>query len=197
MKKRIVIFVMLIFLTLFYGCNNQPVNRNKPTTDDKLYTITIPESYYTYTGTDPSEDSKTSKELGDAYCTDAIVSGKNLIIKVTDTQRKNLIKRNNDYIDKLVGQLLDINSKYKYTGDDEYKELSFYIDENLPANVHLKTIYGTAIGYGLNYILENNSTDWSVHLTIYNYHTGKKVAEGNLPQDTISYGAEEWKKSYD
>ena len=50
--------------------------------------------------------------------------------------------------------------------------------------------------YALNGIFENNTGEWKVELTVKNCHTGKTVAHGILPEETLTFGESEWEESY-
>ena len=56
---------------------------------------------------------------------------------------------------------------------------------------------GVTSMYALNGIIESGNSDWSVEVTIENCHTGNAVAQGVLPDDSITFGQEEWEASYE
>lgn len=166
-------------------------NKNK----EEVFTIIIPETYFEYSGGNVTEAAASYTELGEEFCTSAEAKDNDLIIEVTDKQRQNLIKRNNDYIEELVNDFKNSNTSYNVVGDQEYKELTIYADENFKPALLAKAILTSEV-YMINNILENDNKDWSVYVKIVNCHTGKTVAEGILPQNDFSFGEEEWKASY-
>lgn len=199
-KKKIAIFVFvlmafiaLIAIGIFVHSDISASNIGK----EKLVTIVIPESYFEYAGSDAAKAAESCIELGDEYCTSAEAKDNDLVLKVTDRQRENLIKRNNEFIDELLTSFKRFNSEYEFTGSEDYSEVTFYYDEDITTILQIESVFGVTVGYGLNSILQNNSETWSVHLKIVNCHTGKTVVEGDIPQDIMTYGPDEWKNSYE
>ncbi len=187
MKKIKMIAVLFSVLVLLSGCAKQA---------PKTETYIIPTSYWTYTSTTPEEAVETFYDLGEEYYTDVKIVDEGVQAELTDAQRDRLIQRNNDYIKKLVTEYETYNSEYRYVPDENYQKVDFYFDEKIPNLLHAATVYNVAAGYGLNYILQNNTTDWHVDISIYNCHTDQLVVSINAPYETVSYGPAEWAASY-
>ncbi len=188
MKKSRIVAGLLLLIVLASGCAN-----SKPKTE----TYVIPNSYWTYTSTTTEEAVETFHKLGDDYYTEVKIVDEGVQVELTEQQRDKLVQRNNDYIEKLVADYKAYNSEYWYVPDENYQKLAFYFDEKIPNLLHAATVYNLAAGYGLNYILLNNTTEWGVDISIYNCHTNKLVVSIDAPYETVSYGPAEWKASYD
>lgn len=159
-------------------------------------TITFPESFFLFTGSDPQESAEGCIELGSEYCTDVRVVEGCMMLEVTQKQRDNLLEQGNDFMETLMAPFYNADPSYSFQGSEDYTEISFYYDEKLPSAVQLQAITGSVSGYAYNYILLNNTGDWSVHLKIYNCHTKNLVVDVELPKDKLSLGDKDWEKSY-
>lgn len=190
MKKRGFV-ILCSLLILFSGCGKKEAE--KPPVERYI----IPNSYLTFTGTNAEETVASCLDLGEKYFTDAKVVDDGVQIEMTPQQKDNFIKRNNDFIKKLAKKFKESNSMYRYVPDENYQKLAFYYDEKISTDLQIKTVFGIATGYALNYMLTHHTTDWEVAVTIYNCHTKKEVVSIKVPKETVSYGLEEWKKSYE
>lgn len=117
-------------------------------------------------------------------------------LELTDEQLKNLVQRNDNFVDELAKQFASSNNMYKYVLDESYEKLTLYFDENISSTLQVKTILGIASNYGMNYLLLNSTSDWNVQIEIFNCHTDNLVVSVNIPDEEISYGAKEWEESY-
>lgn len=163
---------------------------------ENVLKITVPESYFIYTGSDPESEAMACIEMGTDYCTDAWAEEGTMVIELTETQRINFIKRNDEYGAELRTSFLELNENYRFEGSEDYTNITFYCDEKVAIMDLVQAMYGTTSQYALNYVLRNNSSEWCVHIKIVNYHTDKVVAEGDLPNDEITIGTNEWAASY-
>lgn len=195
--KRKIILPLLLLCVLLCGCSSPESNPKPEASTPCTETYIIPNSFWEYSGTKPEDAVDTFFELGDDYYTSAKVVDEGVQVELTELQRDNLIQRNNDYNERLIADFMAYNSEYWYVPDENYQRLAFYFDEKIPGFLNVKTVYNLAAGYGMNYILQNNTVDWNVEISIYNCHTGKLVASVNSPYETVSYGPEEWQKSYE
>lgn len=158
--------------------------------------IRLPESLILFSGSTAEETEKSYKELGKAYCTDAYVDGGGLVMVMTDQQVKNMLDYNNDWVEELTEKFEASGNGYEITGDSHYQSVDFSYDENMAANTQIETIYGIVAMYGMNYILTEDA-DWSVDVSIVNCHTGRTVAEGTLPEETLNFDNDDWRASYE
>ncbi|MEE0931027.1 MAG: hypothetical protein UIM53_08505 [Acutalibacteraceae bacterium] len=195
MKRRLFAFLIVICLT-FSSCSLVNSSDSKTETEEQTEIYIIPNSYFEFIGTEISKSVESCLALGDEYCTAAEEVADGMQLKLTAEQKNNLIKRNDDYVDKLVGELTQSNSMYKCELDDSYKSVKLYYDEKITTMLQAQTMLGIVSNYGMNYMLVNNTTEWNVKLEIFNCHTNKLVASVNIPDEKISYGAKEWEESY-
>lgn len=189
MKQKI-LFTILIVCCLLGGCSQ------KEQTASKAETYIIPNSFFAFTGSNVNESVESCLELGSDYCTDAKQISDGMQLELTDEQLNNMVKRNDEFINKLVNQFTSLNSMYKCVLDESYQRLTLYFDENISSITEAKTILGITSNYAMNYILLNNTTVWNVHVEIINCHTNKCVVSVNIPSEEVSYGPEEWEESY-
>ncbi len=187
MKKRTLMAVFFLLLMMVGGCG-------KPAPATQVYLI--PTSYWQYSGSTPEAAAESMLRLGEDYVTAARVVSDGVELDLTEAQRDNLIRRNNDYHDSILSSFMSYSSDYRYDPDPTYQQVTLYFDEKLPPAVNIKTVFMLTAGYGMNYILQNNTTDWNVELRIYNCHTGKLVCSFNAPSEEASCGPEEWEASY-
>lgn len=179
-----------------YSYATDGFNRNLINNKEEIFTITIPESYFTFTNTQIDENIDSLKKLGNEYITNVKKENNTIILQMTESQKNNLIERNNKYIETLLNNFSNANEKYHYEFNSDFSELTYYFDENLSDTMQIKTVFGVAASYALNNILKTNNQNWSIHIKIINCHTNKTVAEGTIPEDTIKYGKQEWENSY-
>ena len=137
-------------------------------------------------------------ELGEKYCTSAKVVDEGIEIELTKEQRDNLIKRNNEFKEKLIKNYKDLGYTYKGdNGKENYTKLEFYYDENLGPLEEMKVVSSSVSEYGLNQILLTNNPDWKVNVKIINCHNGKEVISFQIPtEEVISWSVEDWENSY-
>lgn len=170
---------------------NEDIINNK----EEIFSIIVPESYFSFTNTQIEENIESLKGLGDEYITSVKKENNTMVMEVTESQKNKLIERNNKYIETLSTDFSNANEKYHYKFNTDFSELTYYFDENISPITQGKISAITA-SYILNNILKTNNQDWKVNLKIINCHTNKVVAEGTLPKDTIKYGELEWNNSY-
>ncbi len=162
-------------------------------TGEKIIEIIIPANYYTYIGSNADEAVKTYTKMGEDYCLKAKNVNGDVLLRVTKKQRENLIKQNNEKIEMMLASYYKEDSRYKFEAGDT---LIYRYDEKCDAMVEQKAIVGVISLYGLNYILENNKTDWKVNVQIYNCHNNRLLREVCVPEETAICTLEEWYASY-
>ena len=187
MKK---LFALLLAVMMFSvtGCGSRP---------PKTETYLIPNSYWEYAGTTAEDAVETFEKLGEEYYTTVEVVDEGVQAELTEQQRDKLIERNNQYNEKLIADFKAHDNNYRYEPDENYQQLKLYFDEKIPPFLHVKTVYNLTAGYGMNYILKNNTTDWNVEICVYNCHTNKLVVSADAPYETVTCGPDEWKASYE
>lgn len=183
--------ISLICLSLLsVGCSQ---NNKNEIQEEALTEITIPASFLQFTGNDVQESA-----LGyEAYCTNAQVSGEDVVLQVTEQEKADLIKMNQDFIDDALADFTVENPQYSYELKEDFSRVTYRFDENIDPTVMASLLIGVTSMTVLNGIIENNESDWSIEVIIENCHTNKIVAEGTLPQDTIAFGESEWQQSYE
>ena len=169
--------------------------------------ITLPVSYMVFsTGKAENSDEylesveetvEVIKALGPEYITDVTVLDGSLVLEVTEKQRDKLIEWNNEKMAEWVDPLLKADPLYSFTGSEDYTEATFYYDEKCSVIVALKAIGAASGGYAFNNILINDTTDWNVHLRIYNCHTNRIVVDVNIPEEQAVLNDEVWAASYE
>ncbi len=187
MKKSTLIAALFLILVLASGCADST---------PKTETYIIPNSYWEYAGSTPEGAVESFHKLGGDYYTDAQVVSEGVQLELTEEQRDNLIRRNNEYHEQIIAEFKSYSDDYRYEPDETYQTVNLYFDEKLPPAANIKTVFMLTSGYGMNYILQNNTTDWNVELCVYNCHTNKLVLSFNAPSEEASCGPEEWRASY-
>lgn len=162
---------------------------------EEIFSIIVPESYFSFTNTQIEKNIESLKGLGNEYITSVKKENNTMVIEVTESQKNKLIERNNKYIETLSNGFSNANEKYHYEFNSDFSDLTYYFDEHI-APITQGKIGSITASYILNNILKTNNQDWQVHIRIINCHTNKLVAEGTLPKDTIKYGELEWNNSY-
>lgn len=162
-------------------------------TGEKPVEITIPANYYTYIGSSADEAVKTYTKMGEDYCLKAKNVNGDVLLRVTKEQRENLIKQNNEKIEMMLASYYKEDSRYKFESGDA---LVYRYDEKCDTMVEQKAIVGVISLYGLNYILENNKTDWKVNVEVYNCHNDKLIQKATAPNDVVMVKYDQWLESY-
>lgn len=193
MKKIATILLMAVMMLTACAPKGQHVPSDNDTEEDKVSEITIPASYLEFTGNDAEETAEDYK----AYCTDATVQDGNVVLEVNEQQKQEILEMNQDFIDDALEDFQEENSQYSYELKDDFSGVVYRYDESIESGVQAKMLMGVTSMYALNGIIESGNSEWSVEVTIENCHTGNVVAQGVLPDDSISFGQEEWETSYE
>lgn len=193
MKKIATILLMAVMMLTACAPRGQHVSSDNDTEEDKVTEITIPASYLDFTGNDAEETAEDYK----AYCTDATVQDGNVVLEVNEQQKQEILEMNQDFIDDALEDFQEENSQYSYELKDDFSGVVYRYDESIESGVQAKMLMGVTSMYALNGIIESGNSEWSVKVTIENCHTGNVVAQGVLPDDSISFGQEEWETSYE
>lgn len=188
-RSREIIAGLLISILILcsWGCVGEPADT------EKLTEIVIPASYLQFAGADAEDTAESYRE----YCTDSEVRDTDVVLEVTDSQKDNIIQMNQDFIERTLDEFKDGNPEYLYELADDYSSIVYAYDEKIDASLQAQLLMGVTSMYALNGIIENNTSEWSVEIAIENCHTGKTVAHGILPEDTVSFGESEWRESYE
>lgn len=193
MKKIATILLMAVMMLTACAPKGQHVPSDNDTEEDKVSEITIPASYLEFTGNDAEETAEDYK----ACCTDATVQDGNVVLEVNEQQKQEILEMNQDFIDDALEDFQEENSQYSYELKDDFSGVVYRYDESIESGVQAKMLMGVTSMYALNGIIESGNSEWSVKVTIENCHTGNVVAQGVLPDDSISFGQEEWETSYE
>ena len=193
MKKIAAILLTAVMMLTACAPKGQHVPSDNDTEEDKVTEITIPASYLDFTGNDAEETAEDYK----AYCTDAAVQDGNVVLEVNEQQMQEILEMNQDFIDDALEDFQEENSQYSYELKDDFSGVVYRYDESIESGVQAKMLMGVTSMYALNGIIESGNSEWSVKVTIENCHTGNVVAQGVLPDDSISFGQEEWETSYE
>lgn len=194
--KRI-FFVLICTMLLLVGCANTNNDADKTEKVEKAERYVIPGSFITFSNSTIDSFVDVYTELGPDYCDSVTAEGQDAIVMMTPTQRKNMIDRNNEYMDSMTKTYRETEEGYYYEEDSDYKELKFYFDEKIDFFTMSKAIDVSTMTYAFNQILLDKTTDWEVDCSIYNIHTGKKIVEFSIPEEGFSINAEDWEKSYE
>lgn len=182
--------IILLVCCVLVGCSDM----KQPVAETNTYVI--PNSFFEFTHVEVADEVSSCLALGRDYCTDAREVPEGMELVLTAEQLNNFVQRNNTFVDELVEKFLKADSLYRCELDGEYQTLSLYFDENISTGLQVETMLGIASHYGINYMLTNDTTEWNVFLSIYNCHTNKLVVSVNIPEEKVSYGAQEWEDSY-
>ncbi len=195
MKRTCLVLLSVLLLLCSCSKNEKEKNENVEKTE-KTEKYIIPESWLRFSGMTPEESLESLLKLGEDYYTDAIVSGNNLELMLTDRQRDNHIKRNDEYLNEIVATVSEANSLYRCVLDENYQKFEIHMDEKMSTYLQVTTLGMFALCYGQNYMFKNKTSEWSVDISIYNCHTGKLVISMTVPTDLGSWGDKEWEASY-
>lgn len=187
MKSVITCLLIPVMILCYVGCASEPEEQEKVTE------IIIPQSYLTFVDAGAEDTAQSYRE----YCMDSEVKNADVVLRVTESQKEDIFQMNQDYIDKTLKKFTDENPEYSYQLSEDYSSIVYTYDENIDEFLQTQLLMGVTSMYALNGIIDNNTADWSVEITIKNCHTNKIVAQGKLPKDTLSFGEDEWKESYE
>ena len=199
MIKRIGVIALVVLALCAVGCE-----RNKKTmqteseiqTEINAKTYTIPESYFMFTNTSVEETKDYLENDGKIFCEDVKINGADLELTLTNEQKENLISRNNHAIEKYKKKILEFNDLYEVSYDMAKNELTICFDETfLQSPTGIGEIYAMAVSYGYNYMLENNTSNWSMRINFFNCNTDKLVKSFVIPDENTTIGPEDWNQS--
>ncbi len=194
--RRLLVVSCFGFMLALMACSNEGGD-SKEQSAEQLIKIEIPESYFKFTGETVESNASSLEGLGSEYVSSVNIVEESIQLTATEEQRDNLIERNEETAKNFLTEFSESSEVYSYKESVDYSSLEVYYDEKLAINTQLNAIFGVAAAYGLNQILQGNDEEWTVNIKIYNCHTQKLVVEMDIPQDEVSFGAEEWEKSYE
>lgn len=162
----------------------------------ELFEIELPLSYTTYSSGTPENAYDSLSEYDETYCTDVVLEGDTVILVVTEEQHNNLIEKFDTQILENLEGFINYNENYSYEITEDYMDIQLYYDEEITDIIQMKVILGVPLACGMHQLLLGETIEWTVHVGIYNCHTGNLVIEYEIPGDSVEFGAEEWEMSY-
>ena len=193
MKRKLHLFLAL-FLCLFSLCSCASYGSvpNVPVTKEPTMRIQIPGSLFTFANADQDDSLKRLEP----YCTDAWQEAGNLWLDVTEKQRQALIAIYQENGDTIIAKLEAENPLYSCTVSEDYQEVTYAYDENINGITQAELLLMFTVDCAMQRILERNDSDWQMTIHIVNCHTKAVVAEGTVPEDTITFDDSDWMESY-
>lgn len=194
MKGKILL-LMLLTVIFCCGCGKTQTVPETSSASEAVEICVIPNSFWSRSGTEPEKAVEVFQKLGEEYYTEAKVTEEGVELQLTEKQRDNLIQRNNDYHDQLLGNFYSSSPEYKFVPDESYEKLEFYYDENIPDFIQFATVSNLTVGYAMNQILMNPSQEWNVDVSIYHCHSGELVLHFTFPEEFALVTPEQWQES--
>ena len=190
--------IVVLFVTVFscFGCNKEYTNDVSTTSITNDFTakeVILYESFIKFSGSTPEIQRDSFINSGPDFCTDAYIKDNNVILVLTENQINNLVRSNDDWIERLIARIEEKDTKYKAEITPDYQSVKFYIDENLPLVNGADGIYGIIGTLAQNQILLYEK-EWSVYVEIINCNTGEIVSAAFCPQESIQFNPEDWRK---
>ena len=199
MKKRIFFVLVSVLSFALAACGNGSRNETETSgqadSADAAEEVTISSEYLSWLGSDAASEAETYLALGDDYCTDAYVSGEDLVLVLTDDQQERLLSYNTDSVSEDIESFESQADGYTFESADDYTSIRFSCDENMDITELLLLIQSTAMVYSLNNAI-CNQTEWDTYIYIINCHTGETASSGSFRYDTISISYMLWEASY-
>lgn len=199
--RKVWLVLFLAALLVCAGCSGtaENISEEQEQAAEKTIEVTIPETYLNFT----SQDAEDLAESYQAYCRDVRVDEPNLVIEMTELQRKKLMEMNDAYRDEVIKRFAAVDENYKCEIGQDYRSIVYEYDEKLyekdaKENTHIQgeLLMGVISACVMNQILETDNSDWEITVTVKNCHTGKVVGETVLPEGEFFIDADEWEESY-
>ena len=134
-------------------------------------------------------------DRGEEHYSDLSIEDGLLKISVTEEQADYWKEYAAEQIVKQESILTAVSPKYSAECNEKHDTISVYYDSMMPFDVAFNYV-GRAAMFCAMYQLFDGAEDFSISLYVYNLDTGKLVTGGNLEEDDVSYGNEEWSESY-
>lgn len=184
----------LTALMLISGCQSQ-VASDDPFIhqQEAVSEVIIPASLLDFANTDIEENAESARD----YCTEVRQQDGNLILVVTEAQRKALIEMNQEEIDDVIHDAAQANPLYSITINEDSDQIIFAYDEQIDGLLQARMLLSVTTLSVFNDMLQGGSTDWHREVVVRNCHTGKTVASGTLPEQTIAFDMSAWQASYE
>lgn len=195
--NKINVLLCICILLCFSACTKEIYADVMPTDAEEVYEIVIPKTLQQLCNQSSEEMRDDFINLGEDYCTDCIVRENEVYLYVTEEQKQKLVNRFNGYIDGWIEEFLNLNDSYRFECDEKYQSVTYYYDEKMDKSYEFTAVYAVVTNYAMNYVLTTNDPDWNVHFKIYNCHTNKLVAEGDVAYEKVSWDDEDWARSYE
>lgn len=201
-RKKITAILTACTMLIFSACASKqpPENSQQEETAEQAAEqtnsttqIVIPSSLLTFAGVDLQD----SIEEFESYCTSVTTDAGDMVIEVTEEQRSSLINKNIENINSISEEVEAANPEYSCELSSDYSKAVYKYDENIDQTLQAKILVALTTNYALNEILETNNSDWSIDISVVNCHTNNTVAQVTLPEQTITFGQDEWTASYE
>ncbi|WEV46864.1 hypothetical protein OZX62_00755 [Bifidobacterium sp. ESL0690] len=191
--------LLLAALTMFFvtACGSAPTantqQTNKPE-QPKTEKIVFDKTYvvnFFYDSSDEKHPVRTpqavAKDLMDSNGTKyftKVYAAKNgdVVALVTEQQRQNGIRRNNNWIKQGEKNFQKGGPDYHYEVNQDGTAMTVWADKHLTPDPSFGIFTLAPINYGYNYYLERHTGPWDMTITVRNCHTNQQVGQFNASQ---------------
>lgn len=161
------------------------------TDGEHISQVILPETYLTFCGVDPEETAEKLRSMAETVTE----TDQGLVLELTESQKEAFREQNQSYIDETLNTFTNTDPDWSYTIDGT--SITYSYDESIKPVLQAELLMGVTAMEGFQQLLDNGDGTWQINLTICNCHTGKVVAEGTLPEETITFDETDWIKSYE
>ena len=104
---------------------------------------------------------------------------------------------NQEKIDDVIHDAAQANPLYSITINEDSDQIIFAYDEQIDGLLQARMLLSVTTLSVFNDMLQGGCTDWHREVVVRNCHTGKTVASGTLPEQTIAFDMSAWQASYE
>lgn len=205
-NKRVLVLTALLIACMIAACGNAKTETNISETNEaetnttesgsvQTKTIVFPDRFEHLSSMTEEKLANFFKDRGEEHYSDLSVEDGLLKMSVTEEQIEYWKEYTIGQLEKQESVLTAVNPKYIADFNEKHDTISVYYDAMMSFDDAFNYV-GRAAMFCAMYQLFDGAEDFSISLYVYNLDTGKLVTGGNLEEDDVSYGNEEWSESY-
>lgn len=180
-KQGILLFCSLLCLT---GCG---IKTKDPDCGTPLTSV-IPADYFEFIGSTAKEQAEDLKPYGSAK----VLENGDLEIITTKDRQEQVIRLHQEEADEIIDRFLAADEDYTYLYVGVDNSYTFGYSPDIDPMLQAQVLYMVPALHTFDTMLTTGNPFWQIHIKVVNCETGDTVAEATLPEETLTFTAEDW-----